>query len=174
MSNEPIKESHYRGTHLALTSENLQGSQAFTNRINKNLFISSVLGSRRTSWLVCLLKYYWHSILPFSNNLILIIFGHVNKSLKGLFPSLFNSIYKCSIIFKPQIPSKLNNMFTGTWHRKWRGFMGIFKTHFCRQSRLREPLSKGWYFQSWKGLIVSLWNNIHPPKIMSLLSYAEN
>lgn len=63
MSNEPIKESHCRGTHLALTSENLHGSQAFTSRINKHLFISSVLGSRRTSWLVCLLKYYWHFIL---------------------------------------------------------------------------------------------------------------
>lgn len=81
MRNEPINKFCYRGTHLALTSEHLHGSQAFKSRINKNLFLSSVLGSRRNSWLVCLLKYYWHTILQFSNNQTLINFGHVNKIL---------------------------------------------------------------------------------------------
>lgn len=43
--NKPIKESHYRGTHLALTSENLHGSQALKNRINEDLF--SLINSRQ-------------------------------------------------------------------------------------------------------------------------------
>lgn len=49
VSNEAIKGFHCRGTHLALTSKNLHGSQAFKSRINKNIFLSSVRGSRRNS-----------------------------------------------------------------------------------------------------------------------------
>lgn len=146
MRNEPIKDSCYRGTHLAFTREHLFGSQTFRSRINKNLF--SFISSRKEeeqliSFLVKVLLTY-HSVV-FKQSDLDWVWSCKQKFSQGLFSNPFKSIYKCSIVFKSQLPcsNKLKSMFSCAWHRKWRNFMWTLKTHFYRQSRLRKHHSKG-------------------------------